>query len=48
MNQELYRQLFGSRGLRLGDAIKSAKAAISDGDVRRSWILLGDPTMRLR
>jgi len=48
MNQELYRQLFGSRGLYLGDAIKSAKAAISDSDVRRSWILLGDPTMRLR
>ena len=48
MNQELYRQLFGSRGIALGDAIKSAKAAITDSDVRRSWILLGDPTMRLR
>ena len=48
MNQELYRQLFRNRGTALGDAIKSAKAAISDRDVRRSWILLGDPAMRLK
>lgn len=48
MNRELYRQLFGSLRMTLGDAVKNAKAAIPDGDVRRSWILLGDPTMRLR
>jgi hypothetical protein len=48
MNREFYRQLFANRGIALGDAIKRAKAATSDGDVRRSWILLGDPTMRLR
>lgn len=32
----------------LGDAIKSAKNATSDADVRRSWILLGDPTLKVR
>jgi len=48
LNEELYRQLFRNRGVAPGDAIKSAKAAVSDSDVRRSWILLGDPTMRLK
>jgi hypothetical protein len=48
MNREFYRQLFANRGIALGDAIKRAKAATSDGDVRRTWILLGDPSMRLK
>ncbi|HKQ06176.1 MAG TPA: C25 family cysteine peptidase, partial [Blastocatellia bacterium] len=53
MNQELIRQLFqGASGmnqsLTLGEAISRAKAAVSDADVRRSWILLGDPMLRLR
>jgi hypothetical protein len=50
MNMQLYRLLFGTNGqaMRLGDAVKKAKSAISDGDVRRTWVLLGDPTMRLK
>ena len=32
----------------MGEAVTKAKAAISDRDVRRTWILLGDPTMKLR
>src|SRR6185437_8093079 len=48
MDKELYLQLFGSQPLRLGEAMKNAKGAISDPDVRRTWILLGDPTMRMR
>ncbi len=50
MNQELYRLLFSSRGraLSLGDLMRQAKASVGDSDIRRSWILLGDPTMRLR
>ncbi|HKQ06744.1 MAG TPA: C25 family cysteine peptidase [Blastocatellia bacterium] len=48
MNQQLYRLLFGDAGLRMGEAVTKAKAAISDRDVRRTWILLGDPTMKLR
>jgi hypothetical protein len=48
MDTEFYRQLFGAQPLRLGEAIRNAKGAISDPDVRRTWILLGDPTMRMR
>jgi hypothetical protein len=48
MNQELYRQLFGGHSPSLGDAVLAAKAAIIDRDVRRTWILLGDPTFKLK
>ena len=48
MNQEAYRQMFSSQGLTIGEAVARAKAAVSNGDVRRTWILLGDPTMKLR
>ncbi|GEM_PF-2253411 len=47
MNRELYRALFTERLVRLGDAVKSAKRAVTDNDIRRSWILFGDPTMRI-
>jgi peptidase C25-like protein len=52
LNQQFYNLLFQldrhSRGPRLGDATIRAKAAISDADVRRTWILFGDPSMRLK
>jgi len=50
INQEFYRQVYnsGSRGVTLGDAAVRAKAATFDGDVRRTWILLGDPTIRVK
>jgi hypothetical protein len=48
MATEFYRQLFGAQSLRLGEVIRNAKMAVSDQDVRRTWILLGDPAMRLR
>ncbi|MEK6300277.1 MAG: C25 family cysteine peptidase [Acidobacteriota bacterium] len=47
MNQEFYRQLFSVRA-RLGDATMRAKAMTYDLDVRRTWILLADPTMKVR
>jgi hypothetical protein len=47
VNLELYRLLFGG-GLTVGEATARAKAAINDGDVRRSWIYFGDPAMRLK
>lgn len=31
----------------LGDAIVAAKKTISDEDVKKTWVLLGDPSMRL-
>ncbi|MEW6208940.1 MAG: C25 family cysteine peptidase, partial [Acidobacteriota bacterium] len=48
MNQELMRQLFSATVLTIGEATLKAKSAVSDLDVRRSWILLGDPTTRLK
>jgi hypothetical protein len=49
MNQEFYKLLFGTEGIALlGDAIREAKAKSTDVDIRRTWVLLGDPTMRLR
>jgi hypothetical protein len=48
LNNEFYRQLFGVQPQRLGDAIRNAKLAVGDLDVRRTWILLGDPAMKIR
>ena len=49
VNQELYRLLFSRvAGIPIGDAVIRAKAASSNPDVRRTWILLGDPAMKLR
>src|SRR6185503_17223492 len=48
MNQQFYQQLFSGAGMRLGDAVKAAKTATGNSDVRRTWMLLGDPTMRMR
>jgi hypothetical protein len=51
MNKELVQQLFnkeGLTGLTIGEAVMKAKAAVSDQDVRRTWILFGDPTTRLK
>jgi hypothetical protein len=47
-NEELFRQLGGAQSPRLGDAMVSAKSVIQDLDVRRTWILFGDPVTRLR
>jgi hypothetical protein len=48
MDLEFYRQLFGAEPVRLGQAIRNSKAVISDQDVRRTWMLFGDPAMRVR
>ena len=53
MNQELYRLLFGrtsggARPVTLGEAVVRAKASVGDQDMRRTWILFGDPTMQVR
>jgi MYXO-CTERM domain-containing protein len=36
-----------TRGVTLGEAAMTAKAATSDEDIRRTWILFGDPTITL-
>ena len=49
INQELYRQLFGAQqNVTVGEAVRAAKAATADADVRRTWMLFGDPAQRLR
>jgi hypothetical protein len=47
LSQQFYQQVF-SGSKRLGDATKAAKTSTQDTDVRRTWLLLGDPSMRLR
>ena len=47
INEELYRQMF-RYGLTVGEAVQKAKAATKNLDVRRTWILFGDPTLKLR
>jgi len=48
MNRELIRILFSGESITLGEAVKRAKAATTDPDVRRTWILFGDPTTKLK
>lgn len=48
LDQAFYRQLFSGQPLRLGEAIRNAKAETSNSDVRRTWVLFGDPATRMR
>lgn len=48
INQEMYVRMFSAPQVRIGDAVRAAKLATTDIDVRQTWILFGDPTMRLR
>jgi hypothetical protein len=48
MNKELITLLFNGEGLTIGEAVKRTKAATTDADVRKTWILFGDPATRLK
>ena len=48
MDQALIRVLYGSQPLTLGEAAARAKRAVSDPNVRKTWILFGDPAMDVR
>jgi hypothetical protein len=48
MNKEMIRLLFSGEGLTIGEAAMRAKASVADLDIRRTWILFGDPTTRLK
>lgn len=48
MGEELYTQLYSGSPMALGDAIKIAKGATFDIDVKRTWIFFGDPSMKIR
>ncbi|HYL61358.1 MAG TPA: C25 family cysteine peptidase [Candidatus Methylomirabilis sp.] len=47
MNQALLQILKSNPSLPLGTAILGAKSGVTDNDVRRTWILFGDPAMVL-
>ncbi|MEW6128691.1 MAG: C25 family cysteine peptidase [Acidobacteriota bacterium] len=46
VNQDLYRLWFANQTLTLGEVIQKAKSLTTDSDIRRTWILLGDPMTR--
>ena len=49
MATRFYSQLGSGNMTRLGDLIKDAKTTIPGGrDVRLSWVLLGDPTLKVK
>jgi CSLREA domain-containing protein len=51
MNREAFRLMFsgtGVRGARLGEITTRAKEVVNDRGFRLTWILLGDPSMRLK
>ena len=48
MNQALLQILKNSPSTPLGAAILKAKTGVTDNDVRRTWILFGDPAMPLQ
>ena len=47
LDQALITELFSGEALTLGLAIQRAKATVHPLDLRRTWILLGDPTLRI-
>ncbi len=50
LDQEVFRLLFdgqGSEPMTIGEITSRAKTTVTDLDVRRTWILLGDPTTRI-
>jgi hypothetical protein len=48
MDRKLAQTLFSNSTAALGDAVMAAKSSISDQDVRKTFILFGDPAMRLQ
>ncbi|HZS46659.1 MAG TPA: choice-of-anchor Q domain-containing protein [Blastocatellia bacterium] len=48
MNQAFFNQIFSNANITIGQAIRNAKSAESDNDVRRTWVLFGDPTMIIK
>jgi hypothetical protein len=48
MNQAMLSALYGNPAMTIGQAAAAAKAATPDVNVRRTWILLGDPSAILQ
>jgi hypothetical protein len=48
LDLKLIQLLFSGQGLTIGEAVVLSKQAVNNMDVRKTWILFGDPTTRLR
>jgi hypothetical protein len=48
LDQAMVSALYGSHSLAIGEAAAAAKKAVSNLDIRRTWILLGDPATKLQ
>jgi hypothetical protein len=48
MNQRAIQLLFNAPGLTIGEITAQAKAVTGDPDVRRTWVLLGDPATKIK
>jgi hypothetical protein len=48
MGFRMFQLLYGGSSMSIGDASRQAKSATADMDVRRTWILFGDPTLKIR
>jgi hypothetical protein len=48
VNQRLFTVLFSGEASTIGAAALAAKLSVSDADLQRSWILFGDPALRLK
>jgi Peptidase family C25 len=47
LDQQAVGNMFSAQNPALGDAIRAAKAKVNVFDVRRTYILFGDPAMKL-
>ena len=48
LDRSLVQALFQNGGATLGDALVQAKSSIKAKDVRRTYLLFGDPLLRLK
>jgi len=48
LDQAVVSALYGSQSLTVGEAAAAAKRAVTNLDIRRTWILLGDPATKLQ
>ncbi|GEM_PF-1468640 len=48
LSKAVWQNLFDKKIERLGDITLEAKSKVGDVDTRRTWILFGDPTLKLR
>jgi hypothetical protein len=48
MARRIFQQLFSGEAATVGEMINNARASVSDMDVRRTYMLFGDPSARLK